>query len=159
MSRHAAEQPPAAGDLLVSHPLLRRDVVLLLSTHDDGGYAFGLVTDLPPQPADPKPKPNPHFNPNPNSHQVTNAPTSATLGAGQMLSRGRDGGGDGGGGGDSDGGGGGGGMWTTGNRKLDGAGETNEFAPLVAARRVRDNDISPFAEHTIFYGGPDGKQQ
>ena len=48
MSRHDAEQPPAAGDLLVSHPLLRRDVVLLLSTHDDGGYAFGLVTSSPP---------------------------------------------------------------------------------------------------------------
>lgn len=27
ISRHASERPPAAGDLLVSHPLLRRDVV------------------------------------------------------------------------------------------------------------------------------------
>ena len=35
MSRHHAEQPPTAGDLLVSHPLLRRDVVLLLSARDD----------------------------------------------------------------------------------------------------------------------------
>ena len=134
ISRHASERPPAAGDLLVSHPLLRRDVVLVLSAHDDGGYAFGLVT---------------------------NAPTSATLGAGQMLSRGRDGGGGGGGGGAGAGAGAGAGgdvnMWTTGSRQLDGPGETEEYAPLAAARRVRDHDIGSFAEHTIFYGGPDGK--
>ena len=47
-------------------------------------------------------------------------------------------------------------MWTTGSRQLDGPGETEEYAPLAAARRVRDHDIGPFAEHTIFYGGPDG---
>jgi hypothetical protein len=109
VARCAPDEPLAAGDLLVSHPLLRRDVVLLLSARDDG-YAFGLVT---------------------------NAPTAATLGAGPMLSRGRSVGPVS----QSQ-------FTTTGSRLLEGE--------MAAARRVRDDDISPFAQHPILYGGPDG---
>lgn len=38
---------PKSGDVLVSHPLLRRDTVLLLSADGLDGFAFGLVTNNP----------------------------------------------------------------------------------------------------------------
>jgi hypothetical protein len=40
-------EAPVAGDLLVSHPLLRRDTVLLLSADGLDGHAMGLVTNAP----------------------------------------------------------------------------------------------------------------
>ena len=38
---------PVAGDLLASHPLLRRDVVVLLSASGADGFAFGVVINEP----------------------------------------------------------------------------------------------------------------
>ena len=43
----ATSDGPAKGDVLVSHPLLRRDTVLLLGADGLDGYAFGLVTNAP----------------------------------------------------------------------------------------------------------------
>jgi len=38
---------PVAGDVLASHPLLRRDVVVLLSASGTDGFAFGVVVNEP----------------------------------------------------------------------------------------------------------------
>jgi len=110
---------PAPGDVLVAHPLMRRDVVLLLGYQS--GCAFGLVT---------------------------NAPTPAKLGGGPLAAavdvlaarsppRGPLGGQA-----QPEG------AWTTGSRRLE--------DELSAQRRVRDRDLEVFADHHIFYGGPDG---
>jgi len=45
--RPAATAALARGTVLVSHPLMRRDVVLLLEADGADGYAFGLVTNQP----------------------------------------------------------------------------------------------------------------
>ena len=42
-----ASAPPAEGDVLLGHPMLRRDVILLLSVVDD--FAMGLITNSPSQ--------------------------------------------------------------------------------------------------------------
>ena len=44
---HDLSAGPAAGDLLASHPLLRRDVVMVLSADGPDGFAMGLVTNNP----------------------------------------------------------------------------------------------------------------
>jgi len=41
------EEAFSAGAVLVSHPLMRRDVVLLLQADGPAGYAFGVVTNQP----------------------------------------------------------------------------------------------------------------
>ena len=38
--------------------------------------------------------------------------------------------------------------WTTGNRRL--------TDPLASQRHTRDRDLDVFAQHTIYYGGPEG---
>ena len=100
---------PSPGDVLASHPLLRRDTVLLLTADGLDGYAMGLVT---------------------------NAPTPAKLGGSSFSrpfrprERGERN------------------NHTTGGRVLDDA--------LAAERKVRDDDVTPFEDHVIFDGGPDG---
>ena len=41
------EETFSAGAVLVSHPLMRRDIVLLLQADGPAGYAFGVVTNQP----------------------------------------------------------------------------------------------------------------
>ena len=47
LPRRAAGDGPASGDILLSHPLMRRDVCLLLAADGADGFAFGLVTNAP----------------------------------------------------------------------------------------------------------------
>mmetsp|Transcript_42795 Transcript_42795/g.112577 ORF Transcript_42795/g.112577 Transcript_42795/m.112577 type:complete len:482 (+) Transcript_42795:23-1468(+) len=42
-----APSGPRPGDVLVSHPLLRRDAILILSADGPDGFAMGLVTNCP----------------------------------------------------------------------------------------------------------------
>ena len=158
----------SSGDLLVSHPLLRRDVVLLLSAYDGWeGFCMGLVLN------------------DPTAARVGATPLLA--GRGQSVGPARSGGASGGASGSeggtgaaaktataaevdagrgssnrSVGAGRGGGEsvdiggedrvrrseWTTGGRQL-----TDAFAAL---RRTRIRDLDVFAEHVIHHGGPDG---
>ena len=47
LPRRAAGDGPASGEILLSHPLMRRDVCLLLAADGADGFAFGLVTNAP----------------------------------------------------------------------------------------------------------------